>query len=76
MNNSYKKEIDVAKYDLDELNHENNVRYIQCIQDISTQHWFKASKNKLSKQYIWVVASHFVEYKRSATLNKKLTISK
>ena len=74
MKKSYKKEIIVVKDDLDALNHVNNVRYIQWIQDISIEHWFRVSKNKLSKQYIWVVASHFVEYKRSAALNDKLTI--
>jgi acyl-CoA thioester hydrolase len=71
---SYTKEILVSSEDIDELDHVNNVRYIQWIQDISTEHWFYASKNKLSKKYIWVVASHFVEYKHSAVLNDKLLI--
>lgn len=74
MKPSFKKEINVQENDIDELNHVNNVRYIQWIQDISKEHWFSVIEGKLSKEYIWVVASHFVEYKRPALLNDKLSI--
>jgi len=74
MKDTYTKKIKVSPEDIDELNHVNNVRYIQWIQDISTEHWFSATKNKLSKKYIWVVASHFVEYKRPSFLNEELVI--
>jgi acyl-CoA thioester hydrolase len=70
----YKKEIVVTTEDIDGLNHVNNVRYVQWIQDISVEHWYIATKNKLSKEYIWVVASHYIEYKRSAVLYDKLII--
>lgn len=75
MKKPFTKEIIVKNKDIDELNHVNNVRYIQWIQDISVEHWYSATKNKLSKHYIWVVASHYVEYKRSAVLDDKLTIA-
>ena len=68
------KEIVVQKTDIDELNHVNNVRYVQWIQDISKDHWFSLIKNKITTQYIWVVASHFIEYKSSALLNDILSI--
>ena len=71
----FTKQIMVQNADIDELNHVNNVRYIQWIQDISKDHWLKVSKGKLSKAYIWVVASHFVEYKSSALLGDQLSIS-
>ena len=74
MKTPFIKIIKVTSKDIDELNHVNNVRYIQWIQDISIEHWYSAIKNKLSKQYIWVVASHYVEYRRSAVLNDKLSI--
>ena len=70
----FTKEIRVKAEDIDELNHVNNVRYIQWIQDISVEHWYSATKDILSKHYIWVVASHYIEYKRSAVLNDKLII--
>lgn len=70
----FSKEIIVQKTDIDELNHVNNVRYVQWIQDISKDHWFDLIKNKITTQYIWVVASHFIEYKSSALLNDVLTV--
>jgi len=70
----YTKEIIVKEDDIDELNHVNNVRYVQWIQDISKDHWFSSIKGKLSTPYIWVVASHFIEYKSSALLNDELSI--
>ena len=70
----FSKEIVVQKTDIDELNHVNNVRYVQWIQDLSKDHWFALIKNKITTQYIWVVASHFIEYKSSALLNDVLSI--
>ena len=74
MKSRFKKDIIVKEDDIDELNHVNNVRYIQWIQDISKDHWFYSTKNKLSKIYLWVVTSHFVEYKRPALLHDVLSI--
>lgn len=70
----YAKEIIVKKDDIDVLNHVNNVRYVQWIQDISTDHWFSSIEGKLSTNYIWVVASHYIEYKSSALLHDELSI--
>lgn len=70
----YTKEITVCKNDLDELNHVNNVRYVQWIQDIAKEHWFKNSTKEMNLTYFWVIASHHIEYKRSALLNDKITL--
>lgn len=70
----FSKEIVVQQNDIDELNHVNNVRYVQWIQEISKDHWFSLIKNKITTQYIWVVANHFIEYKSSALLNDHLSI--
>lgn len=71
---TYSKEIIVCEDDLDELNHVNNVRYVQWIQDIAKEHWYKKSTSQMNAKYFWVVASHLIEYKRSAVLNDKITI--
>jgi len=52
----------------------NNIRYVEWIQDISKDHWFSSFQNNLDRQYIWVVASHFIEYKRPALLDDELLI--
>jgi acyl-CoA thioester hydrolase len=74
MTEKFTKQILVQENDIDELNHVNNVRYVQWMQDIAKEHWFSSIKNKLNSTYIWVVASHFIEYKSSAVLNDELTI--
>lgn len=74
MTERFSKQILVQENDIDELNHVNNVRYVQWIQDISKDHWFSSIENKLDSTYIWVVANHFIEYKWSALLNDELTI--
>ncbi len=70
----YSKIITVTSDDLDDLNHVNNVRYVQWIQDISKEHWVESIRHRLSKDYIWVVSSHFIEYKRPALLNDQVSI--
>ena len=50
MNNTpeiYEMEIRVTKDDLDELQHVNNVRYVQWIQDIAKVYW----KNRAEKEF-------------------------
>lgn len=74
MHTPFKKTIKVVQDDLDELSHVNNVRYVQWIQDIAKAHWFHSIEGKVTNTYIWVVASHFIEYKRSAVLNDKISM--
>lgn len=65
----------VVPNDIDELNHVNNIRYLELVQDISRDHWYAAIKGKLpADQYIWVVASHHLEYFRPSYLNNNLII--
>lgn len=70
----YSKEIVVTALDLDELNHVNNVRYVQWIQDIAKEHWFKNSTTEMNTNHFWVVASHHIDYKSSAVLNDVISL--
>lgn len=63
----YEKTIVVKEDDLDELQHVNNVRYVQWIQDISKEHWKHKVPEGLS-DLIWVVLSHQIAYKGAARL--------
>lgn len=65
----------VVSDDIDELNHVNNIRYLEWVQDVSRDHWYEAIKGKIPPQkYIWVVASHHLEYFRPSFLNDNLII--
>lgn len=66
--NKYQKTITVKKDDLDELEHVNNVRYVQWIQDISKEHWQKVCPEEIGKASIWVVMTHHITYKLAAKL--------
>ncbi|MEM6394874.1 MAG: thioesterase family protein [Bacteroidota bacterium] len=72
MPSSFKYTITVVDSDIDELNHVNNIRYLQWVQDISKAHWYKVVSDEVAAQYVWVVVSHFIEYKASAVLGDTL----
>ncbi|QXP52936.1 acyl-CoA thioesterase [Cellulophaga sp. HaHa_2_95] len=74
MPKSFHKTIQVTQDDLDDLHHVNNVRYVQWIQDIAKEHWREKAPKELLEQSIWVVKSHFIEYKRAAVLDDIIDI--
>lgn len=70
----YQKEIEVSAEDLDDLNHVNNVRYVQWIQDISKEHWVTKAPQNIQEEVIWVVMTHYIEYKSAAVLNDPILL--
>ena len=66
----YEKYITVNKNDLDELNHVNNVRYVQWIQDIAKAHWEQNTTKNIRDSFFWVVVNHFIEYKSPVEMHK------
>ena len=70
----YIQEIIVTKADIDELNHVNNVVYLQWIQDIAKAHWETIAPPVLTEKYIWMVLRHEIDYKSQAFLNDRLQI--
>jgi acyl-CoA thioester hydrolase len=70
----FTKTIKVSPDDLDELQHVNNVRYVQWIQDISREHWLSVATPELLQTTVWVVRKHEIEYKRPALLGEAIRI--
>ena len=66
--------LEVEKTHLDELNHVNNVQYLQWVQDIAGAHWQSLIIGKKESFGLWVVRSHHIEYKRQAKLGDTLRI--
>lgn len=64
----------VGKDDLDVMNHVNNVRYLQWVQDVAEAHWRKVAAPEWLVQYAWVVINHFIEYKKPALMGDKIVI--
>jgi len=72
---TYRKNILVQHDDLDELQHVNNVRYLEWVQEISKEHWESTVEKNALDTIIWVVRNHNVTYYESAVLHDALEIS-
>lgn len=62
------------KDDLDDLDHVNNVRYLQWVQDIAKEHWQTEATPEMLEKYIWMVRSNYIEYKGQAFLGEALDL--
>ncbi|MEK9614659.1 MAG: acyl-CoA thioesterase [Flavobacteriaceae bacterium] len=60
---------------LDELNHVNNIQYLQWVQEAAKAHWEALTSGCTDEFEIWVVRSHHIEYKKAAQLNDVLTLT-
>ena len=67
-------DITVTEKDLDDLNHVNNVVYVQWVNDIAKMHWEKVAPQHVKNQYFWVLMSHTIVYKKAAVLNDIITV--
>jgi len=64
----------VRKEEIDDLQHVNNVVYVQWIQEVANLHWKKLTVNEPSQNYLWVVIRHEVDYLKSAVLGDEITL--
>jgi len=62
----FEETITVRQEDLDELDHVNNVRYVQWMEDIAKSHWEKTAPSKVQEKYLWMVVRHEIDYKGQA----------
>lgn len=70
--NHYQKSIVVLAEHLDDLNHVNNVVYLQWVQDMAKAHWESKNATEINEKYYWVVNDHYLQYKRPAFLNDEI----
>ena len=57
---------------IDELNHVNNVVYLEWIQDIANLHWTQLKKEVDTSAYVWVVIRHETDYIGQALLGEEI----
>jgi acyl-CoA thioester hydrolase len=70
----YINKIKVKESEIDELNHVNNVVYLQWVNDVSALHWRILSNDKINSKYIWVAVRHEIDYIKPAFLNENISI--
>lgn len=68
----YNHDIIAQLKDLDELNHVNNVVYLQWVQDAASAHWNTYASQTVKEKYFWVVLRHEIDYKASALLHDEV----
>lgn len=64
----------VTEEHIDELQHVNNVVYVQFMQDVANKHWHSVALNELEKEVVWVVRRHEIDYLHPAVLGDELLI--
>lgn len=70
----YSAEIEVGPEDIDELDHVNNIVYLHWVQQIAEAHWMSKTTRDIQESCVWVVLSHYIEYKSPAFLHDKLIL--
>jgi len=66
--------ITVSPEHIDELNHVNNVAYVQWIQDIAVKHWNAVASDEIKKKYVWVILRHEIDYKKPGFAGDELLL--
>ncbi len=73
-NKIFQYQITVKATDIDELNHVNNVIYLQYIQAVAQAHWESIVSPEQMQQITWVARRHEIDYLKQAFLGDILTV--
>ncbi len=71
-NSRFNITIKVLPEHLDEVNHVNNVIYVQWMQDIAQQHWNTFASKQLKEEVLWMIKRHEIDYYNQAFLDDEL----
>jgi acyl-CoA thioester hydrolase len=70
----HEQELTVLKTHLDAIDHVNNVRYVEWVQNLAEAHWNLYTTEAVRQQYYWVMISHHIKYKAEAVLGDTLLL--
>jgi acyl-CoA thioester hydrolase len=73
-NSSYSHAVLVSEADIDELQHVNNVVYLQYAQDVATAHWRNVAPLSMQESVVWVARRHEIDYLKQAVLGDTLLV--
>lgn len=57
---------------LDNVNHVNNVIYVQWMQDIASMHWEVIATEKYKQEILWMIKRHEIDYYNQAFIGDEL----
>lgn len=64
----------ISEADLDDLQHVNNVVYLQFLQEIAILHWNTLAPQEIRDKIKWVVRKHEIEYFHPARLHDRIEL--
>jgi len=68
----FEVKIQVARTDIDQLGHVNNVVYLRWVQDAAEAHWNTLATPELQKELAWVVLRHEINYHKPGFLDDNI----
>ncbi len=71
-NSHFRIKIIVKPEHLDEVNHVNNVIYVQWMENIARQHWNTFVSEELQQNVLWMIKRHEIDYINQAFLDDEL----
>ena len=74
MKGIFEHKIIVSTQDIDDLNHVNNVVYVDWMDKVASKHWSFLTKETPLTAYIWVVIKHEIEYVKEAVLGDEILV--
>ncbi len=64
----------VTQNEIDNLNHVNNVVYLQWVNTIAENHWEILSNDEVNSKYYWVCTRHEIDYLGEALLHDNIRL--
>ena len=62
----------VTPGDIDELDHVNNVVYLQWVQEVAAAHWHHTATSEQIIDILWVAIRHEIQYEAPAFLDDEI----
>lgn len=59
---------------IDNLGHVNNVIYLQWCLEAAEAHWISKTDERIREQYVWVVLTHHISYKKPSFIGEELEV--
>ena len=71
---SFEHTFKVTLQHIDNLNHVNNVVYLQWVFEVSGMHWNSLAPDEIKKESAWIVLRHEIDYLAQAYVNDTITL--
>lgn len=59
---AFQLKVKVPESAIDAMDHVNNVKYLQWVQDVAEAHWQDNSTPEMLEKYAWVALEHTIKY--------------